>query len=501
MKIFGNGKFYSADDSNNFFKYIGVDKGKIVFAENFIPEKYKNIKIDDLKGKTVVPSFGDTHMHFTSYAYFLGGFDFRNFLTLDDAVSELINFSKSQKKNSLITGFGYSKHSFKDTKLLTKQILDKAVNNKPVFIIKYDGHAGVANSAFIEKLPKKVLELRGFDKDSGWFLNDSFFPAADFAAKSVSVFEMLKRMSAASKELAKYGISFVHSAEGVGYPLDLDVDLARLGSKFFVQDFKVFFQTMNIGKVKFRRLKQIGGCFDTALDGCFGSLDAALNTPYSNDSSNRGILFYKDEQIEEFLYKTHKKNLQTALHAIGDKAVDQCVNSFLKADEKYPAPDKRNILIHGDLISDETMEKAANLNLIFAVQPSFLYWNEEPMEYLNKILGERAKKLIPLRSLIQSGILVTGGSDAPCTQPDPIYGIWASVNHPEKSQRISIFEALKMYTSNASKSGFEENIRGSLKKGLNADFAVLSDDIFECDQDKIKDIKVENLYIKGKKIV
>jgi len=501
LKIFGNGKIYSADSSNSFFKYIGVDKGKIVFTEDFIPRKYKKIKFNDLNGKTIVPSFGDTHMHFTSYAYFLGGFDFRNFSNLDNAVSGLIDFSKSRKKNSLITGFGYSKYFFKDAPLLTRQTLDKAESKKPVFIIKYDGHAGVGNSAFINKLPKKILSLRGFDKDLGWFFNDSFFPAADFTAKSVSIFEMIKRMSKASTKLAKYGISFVHSAEGVGYPFDLDVDLVRIASKFLIQDFKVFFQTMNLNKVKFRRLKQIGGCFDTALDGCFGSLDAALNKPYSNNSSNKGILFYKDKEIEEFLYKTHKKNLQTAIHAIGDRAVDQCVNSFFKADGKYPAPDRRNILIHGDLVSDETMEKAANLNLIFAVQPSFLYWNEEPMSYINKILGERSKNLIPLRSLIQSGILLTGGSDAPCTIPDPIYGIWASVNHPEKSQRISVFEALKMYTANAAKSGFEENKRGMIKKGLDADFVILSDDIFQCDQDKIKNIKVEKLYVQGKQVI
>ena len=99
-------------------------------------------------------------------------------------------------------------------------------------------------------------------------------------------------MISGSDYMARRGIGLIHTVEGVGFPLDMDVDLMRIASLGLPQKFRTYFQTMDIRKVRRRKLPCIGGCFTTALDGCFGSEDAALTSPYTNAPGNRGVLFY-----------------------------------------------------------------------------------------------------------------------------------------------------------------------------------------------------------------
>ena len=88
---------------------------------------------------------------------------------------------------------------------------------------------------------------------------------------------------------------------------------------------------MDIKKVLKRKLPRVGGCFATALDGCFGSVDAALNEPYSNDSQNKGVLFYTQEKVDAFVREANRAHLQIEMHAIGDAAFDHAVNAFATA--------------------------------------------------------------------------------------------------------------------------------------------------------------------------
>ena len=118
--------------------------------------------------------------------------------------------------------------------------------------------------------------------------------------------------------MASVGIGMIHSVSGVGFSHDLDVDMERYfgaGLKNGMQ-YRVFFQTMDTEKVIKRGLTRIGGCFETALDGCFGSKDASLLIPYEN-SNDCGVLYYSDEKVTEFCKKANRAGLQIEMHAIG----------------------------------------------------------------------------------------------------------------------------------------------------------------------------------------
>ncbi len=133
------------------------------------------------------------------------------------------------------------------------------------------------------------------------------------------------------------------------------------------------------------------------------------------------------------------------------------------------------------------------------VQTSFINWPQEPDEYLEKILGkERTKALNPIGTFVKSGISVSAGSDAPCTDPNPMLWIYNAVNHPVKGQSISVYEALRMCTYNGYYATFDEKERGTLEEGKIADMVILSDNPYEIDKTKLLEIKPEQLYLQGK---
>lgn len=307
-------------------------------------------------------------------------------------------------------------------------------------------------------------------------------------------------LSKGAAALTAAGIGLVHAVEGVGYPRDMDVDMLRMLEGGLPQTFRIFFQTMDVSKVLKRRMKRIGGCFELALDGCFGSEDAALLAPYTNNPDNRGVLNYTQEQVNAFAIAANRAGLQITMHAIGDAAVEQCITAYEAALADLPRPDHRHIMIHCCMVSPSQLDRIAALGLCLAVQAPFIDWAQEPDRYLREILGDRADGLNPLRSMWDRGIVIADGSDAPCTRPDPIRGMHLAVNHPNPAQRLTPYEALLMRTRNAAWLGFDERERGTLAPGKRADFTLLDADPLTIPPQSIGDIRVTGLYLRARRI-
>ena len=496
MKIFVNADFISCEDDNREFRTLIEDKGIIVHTGDIVPEIYTDGPVENLGGKCVVPAFADTHIHFESFSFFHASLDCRTASDFDELAAMIQ--TRTLFKEHLILGFGCSAHSLKEKRLPERADLD-TMTDHPLMIIKYDGHAAVANTALINKLPSGVLSDKGFDPKTGWFFHQSFYNAVNHISKSVSLFTVLKNMIAGSDYLARKGIGLVHTAEGVGFPLDLDVDIMRVASLGLAQQYRTYFQTMNVRKVLRKKMPRIGGCFATALDGCFGSEDAALTLPYSNNSNNRGVLFYTQPQVNAFVQEANRAGLQVSMHAIGDAAVEQALIAYGHALKDFPRNDHRHVLIHADLMTPKLIEKAASLGIAIALQTPFLFWQQEPMSYLESILGNRMAHLIPLKSMLKAGLLLGNGSDGPCTLPDPISGIHTACNHPNADERISAIDALRMHTHWGAKLSFDERQRGTLTHGKIADFVVLDQNPLTVPIEKIKEIQIEALYLKGVK--
>jgi predicted amidohydrolase YtcJ len=493
------GTIITCDESGSVHRYLVEDRGLIAFSGDVLPPEFARVPRVDLGKGSLAPAFADTHIHFMSYALFSGGLDVSSAGSLADSLGEIRRFSESFT-GPVVIGFGASPHAVAEGRLPQRAELDLACPGKPAFIVKYDGHACIVNSKLLAALPEGVAGLRGYDPDSGLMTQEAFFRITDFVSSKVSLVKTLDDMLAAVDRLAAYGIGLVHSVTGVGFPLDADVTLESLFARGLRNPmaYRIFFQTMDVGKVKRRGLPRIGGCFATALDGCFGSADAALNEQYRGDVGNSGVLYYPDSRIRDFAREANRAGLQIEMHAIGDRAFDQAVDAIQSALEDFPREDHRHTIIHACLPTESGLEACARLRIGIALQPAFLQWRQEPLGYLEEILGDRAYRLSPLRRMTDMGILLSAGSDAPCTVPDPIRGIWSACNHYVPGESLTIQEALNLYTRNAARTSFDEKERGSLEKGKIADLVRLNANPLAMAPKDLLALKVDGLILSGK---
>lgn len=492
------GNILTCDTQNSVVRFLVEDNGRIVYTGNTLPDKYHNVQKTVLGKRTLIPSFADSHIHFASYATFHAGLNVMN----ASSNKEILNMLKeyvSTCNDKLILAFGASPYSVKEKKLVTRNELDEICPDKPLFLIKYDGHACVINTVLLNKIKSKIQNLRGYHEESGEMNQDAFFVVSDYVTNSIPIVQLIKNMQKAIDDMAAKGIGMIHSVSGVGFTLDLDVDLERWFANGLDNgmQMRVYFQTMDVNKAKRRKLTRIGGCFEAALDGCFGSMDAALTQPYEG-TNDTGVLYYTDEQVIDFCTKANRLGMQIEIHAIGDAAFNQAVKALKAALDDTPRKDHRHAIIHACLPTVEGLNTCQKYGIILPVQSAFINWLQEPDSYLEDILGERSELLNPLRTFEDMNLMPSAGSDGPCTDPDPIQWMYKACNHTNPNQSLTIQEALKMCTYNGYYASFDEKERGSLEIGKIADMVILSDNPYTMPLYRLNQLKVEQLLLGGK---
>lgn len=499
MKVY-HGSIITCDERNTVAEYLVTDDGRIRYVGDSLPERYAALPVTELGKKALIPSFADSHIHFASYATFHAGLNVMNARS-NAEILDMIRDYAANTKDRLLLAFGASPYSVSDGRLVSREELDSVCPDRPFFMVKYDGHACIVNSKLLEKIDKKVQGLRGYHPDTGEMNQEAFFRVSDYVTGSISLPRLLKNMQNAADYMASKGIGMIHSVSGVGFTADLDVDLERWFARGLDNgmQMRVFFQTMDVEKAVRRHLPRIGGCFATALDGCFGSHDAAMNEPYIDTADDSGVLYYSDEQVTDFCKKANRAGLQIEMHAIGDRAFDQAARALKAALDDYPRVDHRHGIIHDCLPTKEGLEICRDYHILMPVQSAFISWPQEPDNYLASIMGEeRAARLNPLRDYQDAGIVMSAGSDGPCTDPDPIEWIYRACNHPTAGESLNVYEALRMCTYNGYYTTFDEVDRGSLEQGKRADMVILSENPYEVPKEELRRLRVEQLLLGGR---
>ena len=500
MELYTNARFISCEKENRIYTAMAVKGGHIVWLgdESSIPPRYGKAKRVDLGGATVTPAFGDTHMHFGSLCVFENTFYLMDVKNFAEAKAAVRRYADSHRKNKVLMGYGCTANTVAEHRLPEKRDLDDWTE-RPLMVMKYDGHAAVCNSAMLALLSDKVKSDPGCNTETGWLYQSAFYNGVNEATAYIPTMDIIRGLSGGAEYLASVGIGLVHTVEGVGFANDLDIDMIKILAPGLPQAFRIFFQTMDLKAVKKHGFKRVGGCFKLALDGCFGSEDAALKEPYANDPNNYGVLNYPQERVNEFAIGANREGWQITMHAIGDAAVEQCITAYEAAYADKPWDDARHVMIHVCLASEEQLKRAAKIKLCIAAQSPFIYWKQEPDEYLEHILGhDRLEKLNPIKTFRDNNIVVSFGSDAPCTTPDPIVWMDRAVNNDNAGQAVSVQDALRMCTYNGAWAAFDEQERGSLEAGKIADMAVLSENPYTVPKDKLSGLRVERLYLGGK---
>ena len=497
MKVY-EGTVLTVNATDDVAHYLVEDGGRIAYVGDELPERYANAPRERLGGRALCPSFVDTHEHLASFATFNAGLNVMGARSNAEICEMVEEFSHASGATTLIA-FGASPHSVAEGRLVTRAELDRACPDRPLMLVKYDGHAAVVNSRLLAKIERKASGLRGYHADSGEMNQEAFFAVSDFITGSIPIPELVANIQRAMDYLASRGIGMVHDVSGVGFAGDLDISLetwlARSAQGGFAV--RVFPQSMDVRVATRRHLPRIGGCFACALDGCFGSMDAALLEPYEG-TADSGVLYYTDKQVTDFCRRANRAGLQIEMHAIGDAAFDQATRALAAALDDFPRTDHRHGIIHACLPTERGLDICERYHIQLPMQTSFIDWPQEPDAYLGRILGaERAGRLNPLRTMWDRGIVLTAGSDAPCTDPDPILWMQRACNHSNPAESLTVREALRMCTYNGAWATFDERERGSLEPGKRADMAVLSENPYEAGPTGIGDVRVEGLLLGG----
>jgi hypothetical protein len=229
------------------------------------------------------------------------------------------------------------------------------------------------------------------------------------------------------------------------------------------------------------------------------------------DGSNGKLIFsgQTDEQrcqeLRNIVAYAHKLGFQIGVHATGDRAIDACIDSFARAEQEEPK-DLRHYIIHGDFVARESVSRMAKYNIGVSVQPALANAFSSFIAY--SVGRESAARLLPLKTLADAGVHVSGGSDAPVIFPDWKQGVQAAILRefvPENAiigseQSISREQAIRMYTIEGAWQDHMEHVKGSIEVGKLADFCILDEDILSFEPHRIKDIRTLMTIVGGKTV-
>ncbi len=519
--VFLNGNIYTLDENLPVAEAMAIKGEKIlsVGSNEKIKERIeRDTKVIDLKGKTVVPGFIDAHVHFFSYGSSLKELNFVG----TKSISEIVEIVKSNLSNfkpgEWITGHGWDHEDWEKKEFPTYREISEITPENPVYFTRVDGHAGWAN--------KKAMEIAGITKETedppgGKIIRDEKGePTGVFIDSAQSLIEKhipeksrewkKDAILKAQEECIKLGLTEVHEAGTPEEIIDIYRELIKEGK------LKIKIYAMLSGAEHFEKYKgktpviREGGkltirAVKLFMDGALGSRGAALFQPYSDDPNNTGLLLMDEEKLYQITKSALKRGYQVCVHAIGDKANFLTLNAFERAIKETGVKDHRLRVEHAQVVRTEDMHRFSELGVIPSMQPthatSDMYWAEK------RLGSERAKGAYAWKSIMKKGAKIAGGSDFPVENPNPLWGFFSAITrydhngwpqggwHPD--EKMTREEALKCFTVNAAYSAFEEDLKGSLKPGMLADFVVLSKDIMTIPEMEILKTEVLMTVIDG----
>lgn len=454
----------------------------------------EGLAVTDLAGKTVLPGFIDSHVHFTWTGLKEVALDFWAAENVEDVQGAIGQAAAEAPPGQLLFGMGLNHYQFPDRQLPTAAELDAVAPGHSVFIVGVTGHYSLANSRCLESLGLPA-DTPGLDPTGLLRDRANTLAGRGMRARFAQEQGLARLHHAAAQQAIAVGLTTVHALEGSDQPDDPTVEALLAIAPELPLRLVVWYQTMNVVAAQKLRLPRIGGC--VLLDGDFGPHTAALLEPYADQPDSRGVLYHTQEEVDAFVETAHRAGLQIAMHAVGDRAVEQALNAYERALTRWPRTDHRHRIEHFEVFDKALAARARRLGVYLAIQPPFNpYFGGHTR--LNPLLGEeRASRSDPVLSLIQAGVHVGGGSDSTVTPMQPLYGVYCAVNHSNPVERLDVERALQLYTLDNAALAFEENEKGSIEVGKLGDLVVLADDPFEVAPNHVKDIPIEMTVIGG----
>lgn len=488
-----NGRCMTMKDGK-IMDWIAIEKSRIIAVgdgieyESFVGNE---TVVFDVHGNTVLPGFIDSHFHVVQTALDSVSLDLSEVKTHDEMGEKIREASKSFM-GDYIRGIRISEGQFKEKVYPGRVFIDKYCKDVPVVLNSLEYQVSILNTCAMLyfKIPftaegiemdRKQMPTGIFRKQANAILRTNILKNISDSTRKVATSEIMST-------LLMNGITTVNAMEGGFMYSDKDAEFVFEHGSEFPIDMVLFYQTMDIDKIKAMGLRRLGGCL--YIDGTFGARTAALSFEYADCPGTMGSLRLSQQELNDFVINCYKKNLQLALYTIGDRAIELALNAHENALYQTGITGLRHRLEHAELINDRQIKRAKDLNVILSMQPSYeTYWGGQGKMYEQR-LGENYNRTNPFKRIIENGLVICGGSDSDVTEPRPLLGIHSAVNHPVSEHRADLYEALKMFTCNGAYGIFEENMKGTLEVGKLADVVILDQDILLTPPNQIEKIKV-----------
>jgi len=490
----------AVDEADTRFRAVAVENGRIarVGDENDMqPLVEEGWPATDMKGRTVLPGFIDTHQHLGLTGQVLNGLDFADARTLGDVIEQVEQAAPDGGGNEWLLGYSLSEFNLKENRMPLKEDIDMVCPDRPVMIVHASWHMCSLNSRALRllDLPEDLPGLdmgttgpTGVVRDPG-ALSHVFPTVNALMPEAIRIASFKKACRAAMEQ----GITTLHCLEGGDFgPGDTRVVVSnrdRLPLHTIIWN-----QVMDIPETLELGLPRIGGCI--CADGAMSAHTAALLEPYSDEPDNCGTLNFTQAEMDTFIREAHDAGVQVAIHCETDGSIEQVLSAMEKALSANPRNDHRHRIEHCEIPTPDQVKRMGQAGIIAAMQPAFFPYLVDMDDYA-RLFGERMRWIHPYRTMLDHGVKLCGGSDCPITPYGPLVGIQAAVLHPNEQERLTPMEAIRMFTIDAAYSGFEETARGSIEPGKAADLVVLEADPTQVAPGEIGSIKVEDVYVAG----
>ncbi|WP_022835552.1 amidohydrolase [Salisaeta longa] len=522
--VLHNATIYTANTEQPTAEALAVRGNRLVMVGSAadVLASYPEARRIDAGGRTVVPGLIDAHGHLMGLATSLIQADLVGTPSKAAIVDTLQAFAATLPEGAWLRGRGWDQNDWPTTQFPTRQVLDAAFPDRPVYLERIDGHAAWVNTAAIEATVG-LGSLRTMDDPPGGHIvrTDDGAPTGVFVDAAAQLISdqmpplsdeaLDEGLSRALDVTARNGLTGVHDAgvdratvqryqdfiDAGAFPLRLYGMIAGRGDTFthFCQNGLLhdYNGRLTVRSVKFY------------MDGALGSRGAALLEDYSDDAGNRGLLLQSPDTFAANVRAALRCGLQVNTHAIGDRANRVVLDTYEAAIDSLGAGPGRHRIEHAQILHPDDLPRFAALNVIASMQPTHA---TSDMPWADERLGdERLQTAYAWNSLLESGARLALGSDFPVEDVSPIEGFYAAVTRQDAqgqpaggwypSERLSRTAALHGFTIDAAYAAFQADDRGSLEVGKYADFVVLSQDLMQVPAQQILDTRVIATYVGG----
>jgi predicted amidohydrolase YtcJ len=476
----------------------------------------------DAGGKLLLPGFNDAHVHFVTGGMQLDDVQLKDVTSPEEFARRIGERAKITPKGEWVMGGTWDETKWNPPDIPTKELIDAVTPNTPVFVTRYDGHMGLANSVALRlggitaKTPDPPggAVVRDAHGNPTGALKDAAMDYIDKVVPPLSHDQLVKVVKRALAHAASLGVTSVQHMNPDYADIAVYAELLQRG-ELTARIYAAPLITQIDDQVKIGVRHAFGGPYlrigavKAYADGSLGSGTAYFYEPFLNQGTNRGLL--SDEMhpialMHDRYMKADAAGIQICTHAIGDEGISTILDLYSEVTKAHGEADRRFRIEHAQHMAAKDFDRFAQLHVIASVQP---YHAIDDGRFAEGHIGrDRSSRTYAFRTFLDHGVRLAFGTDWEVAPLDPMQGLYAAVTRatldgknpngwfPE--QKLTVPEAVEAYTMGSAYGEFQEQVKGSITVGKVADLVLLSDDIFSIDPTKIRDTKVLKTIVGGK---